>query len=35
MHVERKGRFGLANALGTGIADDKAIYVWGPQIIRY
>ncbi len=25
----------LANALGTGVADDKAIYAYVPKIIRY
>ena len=25
----------LANALGTGVADDKALYAYVPQIIRY
>ena len=31
----RRGRVGLANAVGTGIADDKAIYAYMPRIIRY
>jgi uncharacterized circularly permuted ATP-grasp superfamily protein len=31
----RKGRVALANAPGCGIADDKAIYAYVPQIIRY
>ena len=31
----RMGRVGLANALGTGIADDKAIYAYVPTIIKY
>lgn len=35
MRVYRKGRLGLANAPGTGIADDKAVYAWVPDIIRY
>ena len=26
---------GLANAIGTGVADDKAIYAYVPAIIRY
>ncbi len=30
-----KGNVALANAPGTGIADDKAIYAYVPQIIRY
>ena len=29
------GNVSLANAVGTGIADDKAIYAYMPQIIRY
>ena len=35
MEVYRSGRLGLANALGTGIADDKVIYAYVPQMIRY
>nr|WP_199299049.1 circularly permuted type 2 ATP-grasp protein [Trichocoleus sp. FACHB-46] len=35
MEVYRSGRVGLANALGTGVADDKVIYAYVPQIIRY
>ena len=31
----RKGNVTLANAPGTGIADDKAIYAYVPAIIRY
>ena len=31
----RAGNVVLANAVGTGIADDKAIYAYVPQIIRY
>jgi len=31
----RKGNVTLANALGTGIADDKAVYAYMPRIIRY
>lgn len=31
----RAGNVTLANAVGTGIADDKAIYAYVPQIIRY
>jgi uncharacterized circularly permuted ATP-grasp superfamily protein len=31
----RAGNVTLANALGTGVADDKAIYSYVPQIIRY
>ncbi len=29
------GNVGLANALGTGVADDKGIYPFAPDIIRY
>lgn len=35
MDVYRKGRVALANAPGTGIADDKAVYAYVPQIIKY
>ncbi|MBD2464109.1 circularly permuted type 2 ATP-grasp protein [Oscillatoria sp. FACHB-1407] len=35
MEVYRSGRVALANALGTGVADDKVIYAYVPQIIRY
>jgi uncharacterized circularly permuted ATP-grasp superfamily protein len=31
----RKGTVALANAVGTGVADDKAIYAYMPRIIRY
>ncbi len=31
----RAGNVVLANALGTGVADDKAIYAYVPAIIRY
>lgn len=31
----RAGNVTLANALGTGIADDKALYAYVPRIIRY
>ncbi len=33
--VYRKGRLALANAPGTGVADDKVIYAYVPRIIRY
>lgn len=33
--VYRSGRVAIANALGTGVADDKVIYAFVPQIIRY
>jgi uncharacterized circularly permuted ATP-grasp superfamily protein len=35
MEVYRQGRVALANAPGTGVADDKAIYAFMPEIIRY
>ncbi len=35
MDVYRSGRLGLANALGTGVADDKVIYSFVPEMIRY
>ena len=31
----RSGNVTLANAIGTGVADDKAVYAYVPQIIRY
>jgi uncharacterized circularly permuted ATP-grasp superfamily protein len=31
----RAGRLGLANAIGTGVADDKGIYPFVPDMIRY
>jgi len=35
MEVYRAGKIALANAPGTGIADDKAIYAYVPQMIKY
>lgn len=35
MDVFRAGRVALANAPGTGVADDKVIYAFVPEIIRY
>ena len=35
MSVYRNGRVVLANAPGTGVADDKATYEYVPQIIEY
>ena len=35
MDVYKAGRVTLANAPGTGVADDKAVYAWVPQIIKY
>lgn len=31
----RKGNITIANAIGTGVADDKAVYAYMPRIIRY
>jgi uncharacterized circularly permuted ATP-grasp superfamily protein len=33
--VYRNGRVALANAPGTGIADDKAVYAYVPRMIKY
>jgi len=35
MDVYKAGNLGLANAPGTGVADDKAIYAYIPRIIKY
>jgi uncharacterized circularly permuted ATP-grasp superfamily protein len=35
LNVYRAGNVALANAIGTGIADDKAVYSYVPAIIRY
>jgi uncharacterized circularly permuted ATP-grasp superfamily protein len=35
MDVYRKGKVAMANAPGTGIADDKAVYAYVPKIIKY
>jgi uncharacterized circularly permuted ATP-grasp superfamily protein len=35
MRVYRAGNVALANAVGTGVADDKAVYAFIPRIIRY
>ena len=35
MRAYRAGHVALANAPGTGIADDKAVYAYVPQIIKY
>jgi uncharacterized circularly permuted ATP-grasp superfamily protein len=35
MGAYRAGKVALANAIGTGVADDKAIYAYMPRIIRY
>ncbi len=31
----RRGTVAIANAVGTGVADDKAVYAYMPRIIRY
>jgi uncharacterized circularly permuted ATP-grasp superfamily protein len=31
----RKGNVNLANAVGTGVADDKAVYAYVPRMIKY
>jgi len=33
--VYRKGRVTLANAIGTGVADDKSVYPYVPDMIRF
>lgn len=33
--VYKKGRVALANAPGTGVADDKVVYAYVPRIIKY
>ena len=35
LNAYRAGNVSLANAIGTGIADDKAIYAYMPDIIRF
>ena len=35
MEVFRDGKVALANAPGTGVADDKVVYAYVPQIIKY
>jgi len=35
MRAYRAGNVVLANAVGTGIADDKAVYAYVPRIVRY
>lgn len=35
MAAYRKGNVNIVNAPGTGIADDKAIYIYVPDMIRY
>lgn len=31
----RRGNVSLANAIGTGVADDKAVYAYMPRLIKY
>lgn len=35
MRAWRKGKVGIANAPGAGVADDKVVYAFVPKIIRY
>jgi uncharacterized circularly permuted ATP-grasp superfamily protein len=35
MRAYRAGRVALANAPGTGVADDKAVYAYVPEMIKY
>jgi uncharacterized circularly permuted ATP-grasp superfamily protein len=35
MRAYYAGNVALANAIGTGVADDKAVYAYMPEIIRY
>lgn len=35
MRCYHRGTVALANAVGTGVADDKAVYAYMPRIIRY
>jgi uncharacterized circularly permuted ATP-grasp superfamily protein len=35
MRAYRKGNVSLANAVGTGVCDDKAVYAYLPRLIRY
>jgi uncharacterized circularly permuted ATP-grasp superfamily protein len=35
MQVHREGRVAVANGVGAGVADDKAVYAYVPDIIRY
>ncbi|MDT8410398.1 MAG: circularly permuted type 2 ATP-grasp protein [Wenzhouxiangellaceae bacterium] len=35
MRAWRAGTVALANAPGAGVADDKVVYAWVPEIIRY
>lgn len=35
MRAMKAGKLAIANAPGTGVADDKAVYAYMPEIIRY
>ncbi len=35
MNAYRAGNITLANAVGTGVADDKAVYSYMPEIVRF
>ncbi len=35
LNAYRAGNVALANAIGTGVADDKAVYTFVPEMIRY
>jgi uncharacterized circularly permuted ATP-grasp superfamily protein len=35
VNAYRAGNVALANSIGTGVADDKAVYAYVPQIIKY
>jgi len=35
MDVYKAGRIALANAPGTGVADDKVVYAYVPKIVKY
>ena len=35
LSVARNGRVTLANAIGTGISDDKAVYIYVPEMISF
>ena len=35
MRAYRRGKVTIANAVGTGVADDKAVYAYMPRVIEY
>ena len=35
MRAWKAGKVGIANAPGAGVADDKVVYAWVPDLIRY